>query len=527
MTDEKKQKQIEKNQEIIAEHNQEFPINLDYLNRDIETAYTTKSLWKVPYDRVSNWVGNFNDEVQPRTAMGQHQNKKVPKYTNFMTLCVKKSAIQLQNNITPMKSPWMKLTDQEGNKIDEHDWINGMLGKSNFDIVAEKFYKNIIVLGTGFLYFYFNPLTGRLTFNNVPYRDIAFKQDENGDVNSYYKLTNLSGLEMKEYYLKIKGFEKLVPTIDPKKYYQLYEVWCEYEGRKYFAIFKSALEQPTDQKNIVLTNDIIMKIQGKDLIYWQEIDFFPFITIRINQQNNELYGTGIGMETLDSAELLNKLYKAVGNIVNYSQPTFLVENKGLLNEKNGIRTGGIIAVKSNETSRPSITPLQIDTSSLNTTYQYILDLKQEISDMFNVPNLQNPLQTGQKTATEINQLVSNASGNLFSMLFAIQAQFERHLSDIYLCCQLYNKKQLVRKVKDIEFSIINNMVVFFEKKISSKFEMLQIVANIDPNLLNVDKYQLNYDLLKDVFDESEIRNKTGAEKYLQQLQQQAQQQGGQ
>jgi hypothetical protein len=540
----KKDKGIEAKQKKTYER-------IDVLGLDAKKrkADIMRANWMSIYLPVAQYITRTPQDIQATQMLKGYKNVNLQRvYTSFCKLCTRQFVNVLQNNITPIMQKWLyvkEIDDKnelvEGDNTEFNSVIDKCKNESNFDINIDGFYKDLLY-GTACLHIGNDPIKKNFYIETIAFCDYSFYTDFKDDITHIFRSFKLKKAEILTQYGHLDGF--IADAFQDNVIYELVEAVVLNEQNKWdLILYKSSEERIDPKQGESIAADISQSpfngqqpIDVKDIIFVsaEPYEYCPYCIVRWNKKKKEHYGTGVGLEVLDSFRILNKLYETVSTIISYQVPTFMVENQGLMNARMGITPGALISVKSNSREAPSVMPLTIDSSSLQPVYMYIQDLKQEISSMMYAKVMNGLSQpnttTGNVTATQINALIAEDDADKYPTLVKTQLQMKylpyrivEVLQDLKYLKKL-NIPELNKKGGVIEIS--NPMTIFFKKNINKIFETLQIVSAIDPNMVVIDKVKLTSDIVSNTVNNNCIRSYDQALQYLQQLQEQ-QAQGGQ
>lgn len=387
---------------------QAVPAQKDETHQSTETMERARArhrdwhtLWQDCYDYTLPQAGNFSGLRRP----GQERTSKIFDATAMDA--VDQLAASLLGSLTPTWSQWFGLKPGPDLSPQEAERLAPLLEKtarviqdhfdrSNFAVEIHQAYLDLIVGGTGSLYFQESDPGHHSAFKfaAVPLAHVCFEEGDSGLLDHTYRALSLTREQMMTRYLALSGMEAeafaalLEASPEEEQAYTVYEI-VEPVGLSYR--YRALLMRDNAAPVVLAQSDFAQS---------------PFINFRWVKFPGEIYGRSPVMKTLPDIKTANKIVELVLKNASIAVTgIWQADDDGVLNPANINLTPGSIIPKAigSKGLQPLEMPGRFDVSEL-----MLESLQARIRHALLTDKL-GPLNGPRMTATEVLERAAQVS----------------------------------------------------------------------------------------------------------------------
>lgn len=229
--------------------------------------------------------------------------------------------------------------------------------------------------------------------------------------------------------------EKEAPDPSSSKYWESGE---EFSGKKKHAglNLKEAWIHRVKIGGKVYRNYIATIVNDKTLIRFQPNNYpmgkSPFVWLALEPDGDCLYGYGLlskGMPILSAANLT--FNQKLNEIKIKMHPPHKFYDDGVFNPYNVINRPGAMIETSQQGTQDNVIPLLQDLSHIQLAYSEVAELKAEFESVTVPKVVKGMIEAGDRTATEIQGVMNNASGKQHVEAFHINQSFLKPVIELF------------------------------------------------------------------------------------------------
>ena len=492
---------------------------IDEIFKEYEKAKTIKITWDNKYDEVCRYV-------MPSKYHSYDNKEYSEKHADILASVGESSTNafvnRMQQIITPINSDFIGLefpdfyknTNQKNKQLENLcKLINSYKNASNFDVAITEFYYELI-FGTACLLVQGHSFGKPLVFKTIPFKDYCIHEGEDGNVDAVFREIKIE----EEQIFYIWDDAKYIKSNEKDKILNLLECTLfNYETKlyDYFVFIK----------------------ENKELIVNRKFKINPFIVLRWNKFTGDIYGRGVGIMALPDIKTLNKILDYSLRSLAFNIPIFLAREDETFDVADfKLKPGAINKVSSNDSSNPSIAPLNMNINNDITQYN-ISNIEMKIKKIM----LDNTIPDDSKvrTATEVANRIQELNVNITSMFGRLLNEFLypliRRIIEVLQVYGYVNKNFDVNRINGYNIKIKIKTILALQDKqeeLAKTIQIMQILTSFDPSgqmintYMNIDKlipYLLklsgvNNELLNNEEDIERIKNEQKQSTRAQQLQ---------
>ena len=341
---------------------------------------------------------------------------------------VEQLAGSILSELTPPWSKWFGLgfgidekdLDSKSEKYKELDKIQKILqshfDRSNFYVEAHQCYLDLISIGTAVMLMEENQVgdASAFKFTAVPMNEIALEENVNGKLDTVFRRSCFSLIDLKQKFLNVEFDEKQIANINknPDEKIVVIEAVlpritsCGQQGYNYVAF-------ALDENNIFGRGDKFVLKTGVFAVS-------PFICFRWMKVSSEVYGRSPVMMALPDIKTANKVVELILKNASIAvSGVWQADDDGVLNIENISLAPGTIIPKAVGSS--GLTPLRTG-ADFDVSQLVLSDLRSKINHSLLIDQLYTS-STSKMTATEVIERTNHISRILGATYGRLQSEF--------------------------------------------------------------------------------------------------------
>ena len=360
-----------------------------------QTAKQEASKWRTTLQEVYQYVIP-NRDLFTSDSVGQQKDNLV--YDSTPLIATNKYVSRLQNLLVRPWTDWFNLNagndvpDDQKQEVDKYlqkvtDIIMSEINHSNFSTqISEAFTDLAVSTGVIMVNEDNNPNSDSdIIFKTIPLAHVALETSSNGEVKTVFR----------EFTLPLN---QIIPTWRNAKLTEEMQEQLLKEPTAPIKVIESTLYRENDFQY----DFSVITPEGKVLIS-EVIEESPFIVFRETVVPGETFGRGRLMSLISDIKTLNKAVELGLKSASLAiSGVFTAVDDGIVNVKNiRLQPGAIIPVGSNNSSNPTLAPLQ-SPSNFQIEQMLVQEIRQRINEHMLVEPFGNINDTSVRSATEMN-----------------------------------------------------------------------------------------------------------------------------
>ncbi len=394
-------------------------IDIQKIIKEFEACKQTKQSWNNKYDEIMEYLMPFKYNINHKDDKNSkdYQEKNANIISSIGANSANNFVNKMQQIITPVNTDFLGLefADYIDNKEEKDKeleklakLLNAFKNASNFDAIMPQFYYDLIA-GTACLVVQGNGFREPLIFNAIPFKDYCIHEGFNGNPDGIYREITIQEKEIEfiwsdaKYEIKNKKEDKSVNLLEVVKY--------NYKNNNF--------------DYLIIDNNTK---KDRSIIVRRTYKTNPFIVLRWNKVNGEIYGRGVGTVAIPEVKTLNKIIDYALRALAFAIPTYMYKDDGMIDPDTLVlEPGAMIPVPDNDTRNPYITPVNTSSNlNFDITQYNISSMEMRIKRIMLDNTI--PDDSNVRSATEVNQRVAELNVNLTSMFGRLLTEFLKPLT---------------------------------------------------------------------------------------------------
>lgn len=364
-----------------------------------------RSQWNTLWDEVASYIFTRHESFATTTPAfndgngGGKKNQKV--YDNTPNYALKQCVAIVDSILTPSGSRWHTLTtkDQKLSKNAQvrrfFDDTNDLLfskryiGSSNFAAQMREFYRSLFAFGNACMYVDEDYRNASVRYRTLPLSRVYIAENNSWQVDTTFYSAHMTALQLVQEY-----GEDTVPD-------SVTQAYRDNSTRRFELIIACSPARDFTDIDKGWKYTCVHVLRDKQQVLRRTGSFYnPFCFARLETNPGELYGSGPGVELLETIKTLNQVMRSqIITAQKLAEPPVLVHSDGIANRydlrPNAISYGAISAE-----GRPLVQPFNVGAQP-QLAELLANQMRKAINDAFLV-NLFNVLtENPQMTATEV------------------------------------------------------------------------------------------------------------------------------
>lgn len=367
---------------------------VEKLLKRYNSAKSNSDLWKSTFDEAYSYIFPDRNLFNQRTV-GEKKNAQL--YDLTPQIAAQRFVSQLHNGLTPLFSQWLELSPGENVPPDMKtnierglqqttDIIFSFLDNSNFNLVINESYHDLVLGTAAFLCFEGISDKDPITFRYVPLQDIHPEQTQAGSIDNVWR--TFKKVPVRDINLL---WPKATLTVNMKQDLAM-------DSNVMVDLVEGTV---FDEKKKTYTYYVI-DLKETKIIFEEKSESSPWIVFRWEKIRGETFGRGPGIVALPTIRSLNKMAQyELESAALRAYPIYLGYDDGVWNPYTAsIQPKTIIPIEPTVGGHLPIQPLP-EAGDVQFSELKIQDLRDQINKIFfNDP--MGPVGDPKMTATEVN-----------------------------------------------------------------------------------------------------------------------------